>query len=653
MAIAEMKRIGLIIMRRDHDRLLKFAQRLGCVQVTQTEVPEELMLRKESARAAEIEAEIARYQWAIRKLVKYDPVKQSMFSALPEVSVDDLEGSDLKGAEQVIQQAEELERRAGDLRGQESRLHVAIEQLTPWLQLDIPTEINHNTQSVTIFTGTVTANGLKELMAAWSGQAAVIRALEPVKDLQHFWAAVYLPEATRFLQDLQEIGFQQISLPEGQGTPQAQREAAEKALEALAEKQKALEEDLRKLAEQLPVLRLGYETLKAEYAREEAQGRMAHTATASLLQGWVPALAAPGVEAAIKERFPEAAISFFDPQEGEEPPVLLRNHPVTAPFESIITGFSMPHPSSLDPTAVMMPFFACFFGMMVSDAGYGLMMALLVPILIKLMKPSKGGRKLFWIVGIGGIFTVFWGAMYNTWFGFAPWPTVFDPVNNSLPVMALCIGLGALHLFTGLGLGAYLNIRRGQFLDAIYDQFSWFSLVVGLGLLLLPQTAELGKWMALAGAPGHRRPGQIQQSLQAPALWAGGAVQCVRLAERPAQLHAPVWHGACHRGDRHGHQPPGGHGDAKRYHRHHHRHPPVCGRAFVQCSHQRPGRLCAFKQASIHRVFRQVLRGGRHRLYAPWLFTPVRSRPGRFVRRVSAVYRIYIQSSGGSTTWKS
>ncbi len=500
MAIAEMKRIGLIIMRRDHDRLLKFAQRLGCVQVTQTEVPEELMLRKESARAAEIEAEIARYQWAIRKLVKYDPVKQSMFSALPEVSVDDLEGSDLKGAEQVIQQAEELERRAGDLRGQESRLHVAIEQLTPWLQLDIPTEINHNTQSVTIFTGTVTANGLKELMAAWSGQAAVIRALEPVKDLQHFWAAVYLPEATRFLQDLQEIGFQQISLPEGQGTPQAQREAAEKALEALAEKQKALEEDLRKLAEQLPVLRLGYETLKAEYAREEAQGRMAHTATASLLQGWVPALAAPGVEAAIKERFPEAAISFFDPQEGEEPPVLLRNHPVTAPFESIITGFSMPHPSSLDPTAVMMPFFACFFGMMVSDAGYGLMMALLVPILIKLMKPSKGGRKLFWIVGIGGIFTVFWGAMYNTWFGFAPWPTVFDPVNNSLPVMALCIGLGALHLFTGLGLGAYLNIRRGQFLDAIYDQFSWFSLVVGLGLLLLPQTAELGKWMALAGA---------------------------------------------------------------------------------------------------------------------------------------------------------
>ncbi len=54
--------------------------------------------------------------------------------------------------------------------------------------------------------------------------------------------------------------------------------------------------------------------------------------------------------------------------------------------------------------------------MMVSDAGYGLMMALLIPILIKIIKPSKGVRKLMWVLAMGGVFTVFWGAMYNTWF---------------------------------------------------------------------------------------------------------------------------------------------------------------------------------------------------------------------------------------------
>lgn len=103
------------------------------------------------------------------------------------------------------------------------------------------------------------------------------------------------------------------------------------------------------------------------------------------------------------------------------------------------------------------------------------------------------------ILAIGGIATVVWGALYNTWFGFSPWPSVFDPVNNSLPVMAICIGLGAVHLFAGLGMGAYVNFRRGQPLNALFDQFSWMMLVIGLGLLILPQTAQIGKWLAISG----------------------------------------------------------------------------------------------------------------------------------------------------------
>ncbi len=500
MAIAEMKRIGLLMMRRDHDELLRLAQRLGCVHVTEVGLPEEMRPKRDTARAAELEAEIARYQWAIRKLTKYDPVKPSMFRPLPEASLDQLEKADLKAAERVIQAAEALERRAGELRGQESRLRVTLEQLNPWLDLDIPAELNHDTRAVAVFTGTASAQELHQLAAQWAGEPAVIRALETVKDSQYFWAAVHKKEAGRFSEALQEIGYQPVSLPEGSGTPKAQREKAEAALGQVTEKQAALEAELREAAKQLPALRLGYETLKAELGREEAQERMVHTASTSYLSGWVPAFAAEKVESEIKSRFPDAVVQLSDPEEGEEPPVLLRNAAVAAPFESIVTGFSMPSFKSMDPTGIMMPFFACFFGMMVSDAGYGIVMALLVPLLIKLMKPSKAGRKLFWIVGIGGLFTVLWGALYNTWFGFAPWPSLFDPVNNSLPVMALCIGLGALHLFTGLGIAAYLNIRRGQFMDAVYDQFSWFALVIGLCLMLLPPTAAIGKWMAIAGA---------------------------------------------------------------------------------------------------------------------------------------------------------
>ena len=500
MAIAEMKRIGLLMMRRDHNQLLKLAQRLGCLHITEADLPEELLSRKDLARASELEAEIARYQWAIRKLAKYDPVKQSMFRPLPDASMDDLEQAGQERAQHTIQAVEDLERTAGELRGRESRIRAMLDQLSPWMQLDIPTEINRSTRSVRVFTGTANAKGLERLLADWAGKPAVIKTLLPVKDSLYFWAAVHMGEAERFLQALQVIGYQPVSLPDGTGTPIEQQGEAEKALLTIDNQKKALEEELRKEAEHLPALRLGYEALKAELDREEAQAQMVHTASTTYLSAWVPALAAPGVEAAVRAQFPDTVVAISDPKEGEEPPVLLRNNPVAAPFESIVTGFSMPHAGSLDPTAIMMPFFACFFGMMVSDAGYGIMMALLVPLLIKLMKPSKQGRKLFWVIGVGGVFTVFWGAMYNTWFGFAPWPTLFDPVNDSLPVMLLCVALGAVHLFTGLGIAAYLNIRRGQYLDAVYDQLSWFSLVIGLGLLLLPQTSEIGKWMAIAGA---------------------------------------------------------------------------------------------------------------------------------------------------------
>ncbi|MDD3571572.1 MAG: V-type ATP synthase subunit I [Eubacteriales bacterium] len=500
MAIAEMKRIGLLMMRRDHDPLLRLAQRMGCLHITETDLPEDNLPRKDAVRAAELGAEIARYQWAIRKLAKFDPVKQSMFRPLPDASMDDLEQADQERAQHTIQAVEDLERTAGELRGRESRIRAMLDQLSPWMQLDIPTEINRSTRSVRVFTGTANAKGLERLLADWAGKPAVIKTLLPVKDSLYFWAAVHMGEAERFLQALQVIGYQPVSLPDGTGTPIEQQGEAEKALLTIDNQKKALEEELRKEAEHLPVLRLGYEALQAELDREEAQAQMVHTASTSYLYAWVPARAAPGVEAAVRAQFTDTVVAISDPKEGEEPPVLLRNNPVAAPFESIVTGFSMPHAGSLDPTAIMMPFFACFFGMMVSDAGYGIMMALLVPLLIKLMKPSKQGRKLFWVIGVGGVFTVFWGAMYNTWFGFAPWPTLFDPVNDSLPVMLLCMALGAVHLFTGLGIAAYLNIRRGQYLDAVYDQLSWFSLVIGLGLLLLPQTSEIGKWMAIAGA---------------------------------------------------------------------------------------------------------------------------------------------------------
>ena len=203
-------------------------------------------------------------------------------------------------------------------------------------------------------------------------------------------------------------------------------------------------------------------------------------------------------ETQLRKVSPTVALEFYDPLEGEEPPVLLHNPKIATPFESVVSGFALPKSNSFDPTTIMMPFFVNFMGMMVSDAGYGLMMAILFPILIKLRKPAPGTRRLMWILMAAGIATLFWGAMYNTWFGFAPFPSVFNPVENAMPVMLLCIVLGAIHLFVGLGVAAYMNIKRGKWLDAVFDQLSWAMVIIGLAVMVLVNT-QIGQWTALAG----------------------------------------------------------------------------------------------------------------------------------------------------------
>ncbi len=500
MAVAEMRRVSVLIPRREHERLLKALQRFGCVQLTEVDRTETELPPWESQQAGTLEEQQNQLHWAINRLSRYDKEKKSMFVPLPGVEQAVLMREDHLKAMELVSQVERLERQTGDLRGEEARLRLQQEQLSPWLELDIPFSRLKDTAACRVFVGTAPGRGILQLAEDWADRPVVIRQFGSVRESVSFLALSHASQAETFHQALRGIGYQQVVPGTGEETARAQFMRVNEALDAIEEKKKEIVREMELAAAHLPQLRVAFEALSAGKARADAHGKMAHTASASLMSGWVPARAAEAVSVKIKEEFPDAQVALSLPKQGEEPPVLLDNPALISPYEAVVSGFALPAPGAVDPTAVMMPFFACFFGMMVSDAGYGLMMAVLIPILVKIMKPSQGARRIFWILAGGGVMTVFWGAMYNTWFGFSPWPSLFDPVNNSLPVMALCIGVGALHLFTGLGLGIYQNIRNGKPLDALFDQVSWMLLVIGLGLLALPQTAQAGRWMAVSGA---------------------------------------------------------------------------------------------------------------------------------------------------------
>ncbi len=151
---------------------------------------------------------------------------------------------------------------------------------------------------------------------------------------------------------------------------------------------------------------------------------------------------------------------------------------------------------------------------MMGDAGYGIIMALATYWFLRKMKPKGDTKKLVGVIFIGSIFTIFWGAIFGGWFGnagelFGIGPIWFNPSEEPIKMLALCFGLGVIHIFAGMGVKAYVNIREGRILDAIFDQGLWYVFYIGLGLWLGGGMANLGatltqvgKIMSIVGAVG-------------------------------------------------------------------------------------------------------------------------------------------------------
>jgi len=195
-------------------------------------------------------------------------------------------------------------------------------------------------------------------------------------------------------------------------------------------------------------------------------------------------------------------LTLEDPSEEEEIPVLLDNPAIVKPVEMITEQYSLPNPRSLDPNRVMAPFFIMFFGMMVSDAAYGIILSALTAYALYKFKPTGGAKQLFQLLCLGGLATLFWGALFGGWVGglIPIKPIWFNPTDEPLKMLLFCLAVGVVHLYVGMGLQAYKSIKAGNIKDAIYDQGFWYLFLTGL--MLLAVAPSVGKYMAIIGAIG-------------------------------------------------------------------------------------------------------------------------------------------------------
>lgn len=186
--------------------------------------------------------------------------------------------------------------------------------------------------------------------------------------------ACHLSQEAAFEEILRERGANKVHFKDLKYPPDMEMDRVNDQLARLDEVEKQLQSEMEKLAKSRDELKLLRDVEAMEMDRMQASGEFLGTQSAFLMSGWVPVDVMETLEQKISKITRHFALEFSDPLPEEKPPTLLHNNRFARPFESIVELYSLPDSRGLDPTFIMAPFFICFFGMMVSDAGYGIVM---------------------------------------------------------------------------------------------------------------------------------------------------------------------------------------------------------------------------------------------------------------------------------------
>ena len=250
-----------------------------------------------------------------------------------------------------------------------------------------------------------------------------------------------------------------------------------------------------KYNESIEYLKLLYDYYLVRLETVDATDMTRQTATCYVMEGYVPT----DEMSAVKKLVDESGLSVeFNSrcveEDDEDVPTKLDNKKLVQPFEPVTNMFSVPNYKEKDPNTIMGIFYFLFFGLMVSDAGYGIVLSLACLFGILFMHPKKSAERLFLLLFLGGISTAFWGIMFGSWFGIEGIkPVMFNTLEGQGPLYLLILSLvmGLLQIIVGLILKAYACFRRGKWFDAIADAFTWLTVFAGLIMLVLPMAFEI------------------------------------------------------------------------------------------------------------------------------------------------------------------
>lgn len=520
MAIVKMSKIAIVGLEAEKNALLKRLMEHGFVQIddsgylTQEEELKDVLLRDGDDAGVAVYDEMIQKTETALALLKRLPMTKAEKKAVPAEGMFAAKPGFQKTSEEEAQalydrvlQVLALQSACQSLTADESRLLSSRALLVPWSKFDVPLNALESRSTKTVL-GTLPPG--KDLAVIREGISAdfpetFLGEVDKDKFCTYAYLTAYKPIAESALDAAKEFGFSPVVL-DAQTTVLERIAAYDEEIAAVRQENESKAAEMKNYLPDIAAFRNLCDYFAFQRDDAAIRSNLIKTKQTFALQGWAPADKVEGLEKDLHEQFfcyTESAL----PEAEEEYPILLKNNAVVEPFESITQMYSTPGIADVDPTPIMTIFYMIFFGMMMADAGYGLLITLACFAVIKKAKYGKGEGSLIKLMAFCGITTTIWGIIFGSFFGAAIIPGIINPLEDVMLLMGMSLLFGLLHIFVGLAIKGYLHLKNGHVLDFFADVIAWYIFIIGVACSILPVVVgdagvlgQVGPYIAIVGA---------------------------------------------------------------------------------------------------------------------------------------------------------
>lgn len=504
MSIVKMKRLRLIALARDRDELLSSLLHAGCVEVS--EPPADLadpLLRRDKARVAEAKSELAELKQALSVLRRQAPQKEGLLTPRQVVRERDLlDHGAMAAALEKARTVNDHAKAAGQCSARETRLNAELQSLRPWEACDLPLN-EAGTRCVAVLLGTVPSAVDFDAMAgavSEAAEASQVTLLSADGQQQCLEVLVHRSQEGAALEALRSYGFSLPQFKDASGTARDNVRRLEEELEAVRAQRQAELDAIRAMGPETGALKLCVDQVQQVLATEETKERILAGGSILCLDGWVDEPNVSKLEQALAAF--DCAWELTDPAPEEYPkvPVKLQNGPLTRCMNMVTEMYALPVYGTVDPNPLMAPFFILFYGIMMADMGYGLLMVLGAVFMIKKMRARGGMRNFAELLFYCGISTFVIGALTGGFFGdflpqlasiinpdttFTALPALFTPLEDTMAILVGSLVLGFIQIITGQVVSFVKKAQDGHLWDGVWDEGPWWMIYLGVGLAVL------------------------------------------------------------------------------------------------------------------------------------------------------------------------